>query len=208
MKELSKADIDGLCNFYLRWGRTWNKAAYNDLEQRTEDSVLDSQKTPVVVLINGASASASEIVAGALQDRHRATILGTQSFGKGSVQTIIPLNGYGALRLTTALYYTPAGRSIQGQGIAPDVVVEAPKDQQVEGALMPSESTLQGAFHNPGPLSKSEQQDKTKKAAAADKKTFSPPIKTQLIGTPEDAQLKAAVEYVGHASPTGLTGRG
>jgi len=164
------------------------------------------KNTPVVVLINGASASASEIVAGALQDRHRATIMGTQSFGKGSVQTIIPLNGYGALRLTTALYYTPAGRSIQGQGIAPDVVVEAPKEQQVEGALMPSESTLQGAFGNPGPLRKGGEQDKSKNAAAAAKKTYSPPIKTQLIGTPEDAQLKAALDYVGHAA--GMTGRG
>jgi len=90
-----------------------------------------------VVLINGASASASEIVAGALQDNRRATILGTHSFGKGSVQSIIPIEGHGALRLTTALYYTPSGRSIQGHGIVPDRVVAVPKDQQVAGAFMP-----------------------------------------------------------------------
>ncbi len=78
----------------------------------------------VIVLINGGSASASEIVAGALQDHHRAIILGTRSFGKGSVQTIIPLGSNGALRLTTARYYTPSGRSIQAKGIDPDVTVE------------------------------------------------------------------------------------
>jgi carboxyl-terminal processing protease len=84
----------------------------------------------LIVLVNGGSASASEIVAGALQDHHRATILGTRSFGKGSVQTIIPLGSNGALRLTTARYYTPSGRSIQAKGIEPDVVVteELPDD--------------------------------------------------------------------------------
>jgi len=84
--------------------------------------MTDGQK--IVVLINGGSASASEIVAGALQDHHRATIIGTRSFGKGSVQTIIPLGSNGALRLTTARYYTPSGRSIQAKGIEPEVVVE------------------------------------------------------------------------------------
>jgi carboxyl-terminal processing protease len=84
--------------------------------------ITDGQK--IVVLINGGSASASEIVAGALQDHHRATIIGTRSFGKGSVQTIIPLGSNGALRLTTARYYTPSGRSIQAKGIDPEVVVE------------------------------------------------------------------------------------
>ena len=82
---------------------------------------------PIAVLINGGSASASEIVAGALQDHHRAILLGTRSFGKGSVQTIIPLPGHGAMRLTTARYYTPSGRSIQAKGIEPDIVVEAAK---------------------------------------------------------------------------------
>jgi carboxyl-terminal processing protease len=89
------------------------------------------KSVPMVVLVNGASASASEIVAGALQDHHRATILGTQTFGKGSVQTILPLPNNQAVKLTTARYYTPGGRSIQAKGIAPDIVVEDAAEARV-----------------------------------------------------------------------------
>ena len=86
---------------------------------------------PLAVVINGGSASASEIVAGALKDHHRAVIIGTQSFGKGSVQTIMPVQGEGAIRLTTARYYTPSGRSIQALGVAPDIIVEQRPPEEV-----------------------------------------------------------------------------
>jgi carboxyl-terminal processing protease len=104
---------------------------------------------PLVVLINGGSASASEIVAGALQDHKRAILLGTKSFGKGSVQTIIPLSGHGAMRLTTARYYTPSGRSIQAVGIEPDIVVEQARIEAVKDSNTRRESDLRGALDRP-----------------------------------------------------------
>ena len=107
---------------------------------------------PIVVLINGGSASASEIVSGALQDHRRAVVVGTKSFGKGSVQTIMPLQGDGAMRLTTARYYTPSGRSIQALGVAPDILVEQrpPVEQtpEEERRAQRSEADLRGRLEN------------------------------------------------------------
>ena len=109
---------------------------------------------PIVVVINGGSASASEIVAGALKDHHRAIVVGTQSFGKGSVQTIMPVQGDGAMRLTTARYYTPSGRSIQSLGVSPDIIVEPrPSVDEVEaedenGPALRSEADLRGSLEN------------------------------------------------------------
>jgi carboxyl-terminal processing protease len=169
----------------------------DDNQVFTADSGGDHVKgVPMAVLINGASASASEIVAGALKERHRAEILGTRSFGKGSVQTIIPLSSRGAIRLTTALYYTPAGHSIQGKGIEPDVLVLPPKGERADQADVVHEADLSGALHNPdsaAPIHASEPEAN---------------IDPMLIGTPKDYQLvfaldrlKAALRHTADSGP-------
>lgn len=107
-----------------------------------------SNGKPIVVLINGGSASASEIVAGALQDHRRALVLGTKSFGKGSVQTIIPLSGHGAMRLTTSRYYTPSGRSIQATGIEPDIEIVQSRVEPIESGPRRSEASLRNALES------------------------------------------------------------
>ncbi len=127
----------------------YTEGRINKTELRYEAEPGDlTEGLPIVVLINDGSASASEIVAGALQDHRRAVILGTQSFGKGSVQTVIPLNEDIAIKLTTALYFTPNGRSIQAQGIEPDIEVQRAKVTALRSRGRTTEADLQGRLDN------------------------------------------------------------
>ncbi len=139
---------------------------------------------PIVVLMNGGSASASEIVAGALQDHRRGIIMGTRSFGKGSVQTIVPLSGHGAIRLTTARYYTPSGRSIQAKGIDPDIVVEQATVKKVTQTRRTRENDLRGRLDNPNG-------DAAPKAPGAPTKPS-----VEKPETPQDYQLSRALDLL------------
>jgi carboxyl-terminal processing protease len=140
----------------------------NDVDHMNAKPGLDKTKgVPVVILINGGTASAAEIVSGALQDHHRAIIMGTQSFGKGSVQTILPLKNQGGLRLTTAEYFTPSGRSIQAKGITPDIEVRQSKIEELDQAGFRHEADLKGALPNPDDAAKGGKPDDTAKGAKA-----------------------------------------
>ncbi len=154
----------------------------------------EDEDYPIVVLVNGGSASASEIVAGALQDHGRALILGTKTFGKGSVQTIIPLEGGAGLRLTTAHYYTPKGRSIQAKGIEPDIVVSESLSSTPEGMEMPEgfmlrEENLEGHIENP--------EDEREEGKEEKKDEQEPLDPRSRYGDPKtDVQLARALELL------------
>ena len=150
---------------------------------------------PMVVLINGGSASASEIVAGALQDHRRAVLLGTKSFGKGSVQTIIPLAGHGAMRLTTARYYTPSGRSIQAKGIEPDIEIKQSRIEPLETPKRRFEADLRNALDN-GDKSKSKKPDTPKAGNGKDKDAKAGDKAEGDKTAPQDYQLARALDLL------------
>src|SRR5689334_21571028 len=162
---------------------------------------------PIVILINGGSASASEIVSGALQDQRRAIVLGTRSFGKGSVQSIIPIPNHGAIRLTTARYYTPSGRSIQAKGIEPDIEVQQAKVEALGPEKSTHEADLRGALSNPDDAKKSpdqlpaatqgvdEQQDGSANTAPTTSKETKPEDKEKFVGSERQQIARPSKDY-------------
>ena len=149
----------GVVDAFVSEGRivyTEGRIEGNNMEFMATSNTVD-ENVPMVVLINSGSASASEIVAGALQDQGRAIIMGTRSFGKGSVQTVMPLAEQRAIKLTTSLYFTPSGRSIQAQGIEPDILVEnAFVTRRSRNVTQISESNLPNRLDNANDINETE----------------------------------------------------